>query len=324
MSENWSKSRLKIPRYILSRLIQEDKKLYKAILIYLDLKPLFYSGVFKDAKNRAGALAGFLRISKRNFHYKIKLLEERGFISWDKNDLILCSWIRFFELNGIKIKDPRSMKFYRLKNNYDLDLLSRVLIIQENFKKQEKVIERKIFTTQVIEEKQIKVLEDLQKLILSELPTKDKERLREEKLFKIRELELQTNQDNRRELSKLKRSGLYSYHYTDSLRKWFHNQRAFNHSHRVNFDISVSCKKVAQLFGLTAQSTGYYWECKLQERGYLKKEPRSIFIPNVSAHSLYHFRKSGDLEHHYFEALHGKGIFKRLNNQLILISLVTA
>ncbi len=324
MSRKWKNSRSKIPKFILQEILQNDKRLYKALLIYLDLKPLFYTGVFHQAKRRHKSIAAFLRISPRSLHYKFKSLEDHGFISFDqKGDLILCSWVTFFKKFGIECKDPRKLKFYQVKNIYNLDLLSRRLIIEENFKKQEKAINKKIYSQQVLEERQIKVLKDLKELDQSDIPTKDRERIRERKLLEIRSYEVQKRQGNQREFQKLKKSGLWNYHYMDALRKWYHNERTFNFNHPVNFDISLSCQSVANLFGLASKSSGYYWEKKLNESGYCEKKPRSIYIPKVQNWAV-QFSRSQDLEHHYFIGAKGDGVYKRQNNLLIFAPLVRA
>lgn len=307
---------------MLSEILQDDPKLFKAVLVYLDLKPLFYTGVFHKGKSKYSELSRFCGMSKRAFGYKIKLLEKKGFVSFNSDgDLILCSWSNFFELFGIKRKDPRHFRFYTCKNIYNLNLLSRQLIIQENFKKQEKAIEKKIYATEVLDNRVMNIVKQIHELNLSDIPTKDKERIREAKLFDIKSLELQKTHGTLRDFRKLKKNGLFQYHYIDALRGWYNNQRAFNHNHRVNFDISVSCKKVAELFGLSSGSSGYYWEKKLEEAGFCEKKPRSIYIPKVQSWAI-QFSSKFDLEHHYFIGAKGDGVFKRLNNQLTFATLV--
>jgi len=322
--EKRAKSVLKIPTNILLDLIR-SRSLFKAVILYLELKPLFYDGRFRSADKRSKELAYYLNISVSAYRYKIKTLKDAGLIHFEPNgDLMLCSWETFFLFYGIERKDARKYKYIRLKNEVCAGYAIRQLIIEDNFKIQEQAIEIKIFKSEILEAREMKLLNQFNNIQKDQsIPTGDKERRLQDLLLKMRSIKLRyRNTKKDPEFKKWKQSGKIASLYADAWKSYENSIREFNKTPGVNMHVSVSCLKMANLYGLKSKASGHYWQKRLAEREQVLIKKRSVFIPNLSIPQFQFERSSGEVDFHYFRTK--KGYFRRLNNLLYFEPLVTA
>lgn len=322
--EKQNNSIIKIPKRILPAIIQ-DKQMYRSIELWLELKPLFYDGRFKSAKSKAQSIADFLEISLSTYYRHIKKLEQNNLIRFDnKGDLILCSWKDFFLFYGVEYDDSRKYKFYRVKNEIHIRLIIRQLLIEANFKKQKQQILYKVFKNEVLYQRQLPLITRLNETINSNrIATKDKQRTIEELTRELNALKLKCKRvEQDPEFKRMKNNGILERLFIQSEKNFYKQQREFDILPPVNFDVSISCRKTAELFGLKSQSSGYYWQQFLKLNGRVKIHNRSIFIPdNTKGSGLKYFNKE-DLNFCYYRGL-ARGFFRRLNNDLKFDPLVT-
>ncbi len=308
---------IKIPRYLSSDILQ-DRQLMKALCIWIELKPLFYDGRFKIARNNKKTLARYLCMSASAFNYKLLRLEKRGLISWENNgDMILCSWDKFFEVMGHRKTDSRKYKFYRLKNNFaNSEYLFRYYAIKENFERQRAVIDKKIYEKNYKDNLQIDLLKQVQLTqTRNDIAILDRQRIVTELIEQIdRVPRLPIKSDSAFKKFK-KRHDLNSL-YMAGCRDYFNALKVFNYDGYINFDISVSCKRMAAIYGLSSSSSGHYWQ-QLMQGHFWRIENRSVFIKDMNTFRFNHERRAGELKHHYFEG-NKSGVFRRLNNRLDL------
>lgn len=312
---------LKIPCN-LSEKILKDRENLRSVVLWLELKPLFYNGEFKNACSRSADIANYLRVSKRKYLYVIKRLEKIGFLRFEGKNMILCSWKTFFEFYGIN-RETKRYKFYRLKNIYaNSEYLLRRFAIDENFKRQAFAIETKIFNKNSVEDRQIDLLKDLNKVRQSlGIAKEDRQRLEADLLMKIEQVGSLDPKHAKREKRKLRKAGVLQDWTRREERAYFKNRGELNYFYPINFDISISCKRLAEIYGLKSSSGGFYWQNLLQIGKFIEIHSRAILLNDNSQNSSRFYRemKNGDSLGHQFE---GKsGIFKRLNNSFTLLPL---
>lgn len=139
---------IKVPRSITKEIIQH--KHYKAFLVFLQLKPLYVSGVIM---NDAGNLpythaASYLGLSVSGLRGKVKQLKKYKLLRVDNDkNFHLASYKTFVGL--FKEQFLRRMKKYRYRNVADADMLIRASAIRENFRKQEYVLKHKIINKEI-------------------------------------------------------------------------------------------------------------------------------------------------------------------------------
>lgn len=139
---------IKIPKTITREVIQH--KHYRAFLVYMQLKPLYVSGVIL---NDAGKfpythLAKYLGLSVSGLRGKIKQLKKHKLIRADKDkNFHLASYQSFVSL--FRPQFLRRMKKYVFKNVAVADMLVKTAAIQENFRKQNYVLKRKIIQKEI-------------------------------------------------------------------------------------------------------------------------------------------------------------------------------
>lgn len=309
---------LKIPRY-LSEAILQDRQLMKALCVWIELKPLFYDGRFKNAKQKRKSLARYLCMSVTAFNYKVERLCQKGLMTWqDNGDLVLCSWDQFFDSMGHRKTDARSYKFYRLKNDIsNSEYLFRFYAIRENYDKQRAVIDKKLYESFYKESLGIGLLNQLHEVRQrTDIAILDRQRIESELIERMERIPtLKVNVDKR--FKKFRKRNDFNFLFMQGCREYFQNLKTFNYSGKINFDISVSCKRMAALYGLSSASSGHYWQ-RIMQGHFWRVENRSIYIKDASSLKFHHARITGNLEHHYFEGMK-RGVFRRLNNLLHLI-----
>jgi hypothetical protein len=315
---------LKIPRNILGDLIK-DRQNFKAVELYLELKPLFYTGRFELAKSRSQEIARAVGMSQRAYYYKIKHLQKMGLVWFDNKDLILCSWSIFFAAFGYTPENGRNFKFYRLKNEIDVSFAIRQIIIEENLKAQNKAIDIKIFQNEVLLDRQTNILKQIHEVQQSKaIPAKDKERR-----LSALHLDLKTskkkwvNVKNDPEFLKFKSSGKLARLFVQVYKSYETQLKNVSVDYpAVNPIPSISCQGLAALFGCNSKSSGYYWQRKLKARGQVNIKKASIFCADFKIDEFnFAVQNDVDIKGHFF--LGQRGVYRRLNNNLIFKPLAT-
>lgn len=295
--------------------ILSDRKKLKAVCVWLELKTFYYNGQLVQARQHAEEIAHTLGISTRNYRTQIGRLKNLGLLRFDEQGtMYLSSWQSFFSVYGIN--RPGRFHFYRLKNDLarDCENLLRVFAIKENFKKQEHKIESNSFEKNLKYKQQFPILQQLDQVNRANIPSEDKERISRD-LY--RQIEVIGNADFSQQYTlrtKAKKQGLLTQWLREYERAFYRDRLKFNHIHEVNFDVTISCERVARLYNLKSKASGHYWEKKLAAFGFMKIERRAVLLDkeNSSVMRLIWTMKEDGLLLHQFVG--PKGIWKRLNN----------
>jgi len=139
---------IKIPKSIPREVI--NHKHYRAFLVFLQLKPLYISGVILNdtGKFPYTAMAAYLGISVSGLRGKIKQLKKYKLIKPDQDkNFHLASYKTFVCL--FKPQFLRRMKKYVYQNVGPADMLIKTAAIQENFRKQKHVLKNKILQKEI-------------------------------------------------------------------------------------------------------------------------------------------------------------------------------
>lgn len=288
----------------------------KAVCVWLELKPLYYNGQIENARQKAREIAAYLEISRRTYFKQVKKLRTLGLISFnDQGTMFLKSWKMLYNLYGID--RPGRFRYYRLKNEFVrcAEYYLRLFAIKENFKIQEHTIEHKVFESQVKYERQVPILKGLAQVQKANIPRKDKERICEDLTRQIEVIGRDDLSKEHRLKSKYKRNGLLAALYRQAERHYYGDLHRFDAVHTVNFDVSMSCERMAQLYNLQSKSGGHYWQKKLAAAGLMEIEKRAVLVDaetgNIS--KLVWAIQQDVLQLHHFSGT--KGIWKRLNNR---------
>ncbi len=139
---------IKVPRKVVREMIHH--KHYKALLVFLQLKPLYVSGVImNDAGNLPYTqIAAYLGLSVSGLRGKIKQLKKHKLI-WvdDDKNFHLASYKTFVCL--FQEQFLRRMRKYTYKNVATADCLIKTSAIRENFRRQEYVLKNKIINKEI-------------------------------------------------------------------------------------------------------------------------------------------------------------------------------
>lgn len=114
--------------------------------LYLQLKPLYISGVILNdfGKYPYHRISKILNVSDKAVRYKLKKLKEIGLIHYDTNkNLCLHSYKSFYEYvtgQPYEYKKRIKCKYYQ---NKGINEILRIIAIQDNFKRQDFVIQNK-------------------------------------------------------------------------------------------------------------------------------------------------------------------------------------
>lgn len=308
---------LKIPRY-LSKELLKDRQLLKSLCVYLELKPLFYDSRFHNGYKRRRTLAKYLCMSFTAFNYKLKRLEKYGFIKFDsRGDLILCSWDEFFTILGHRKTDNRKYRFYKLKNIYpNSEYLIRYYAIKENFARQREIIDKKLYRQHFIESKQMDLMKEVDKILKdNSIAILDRQRAVNILTDRINEISSE-DVENDKTFRKYKKKGVIDDLYIKGCANWFKEIARFNSFPSINFDISISCKKMAEIFGLSSAGSGHYWQ-QVMKGHFFDVERRVIYTHNAKFNEVMHAHQTDNLVGHYFYGNKSK-LFRRLNNRINL------
>lgn len=301
----------------MSESILQDKQLMKALCVWVELKPLFYDGRFKNVRSNRKILAKYLNMGTTSFIYKLNRLIKRGLAHWEGTDLVLCSWNTLFECLGQRKTDNHRYKFYRLANTIpNSEFLFRFYAIKENFDKQKAVIEKKIYQKYFKEERELSLLKMIQSTqSRNDIAILDRQRIVSGLIDQIDKVQ-QTNFNRDRAFKKFKKYEDLGTLFANGCRTYFNELHTFNFNSGINFDISISCKRMAQIYGLSSGSSGHYWQQRLKGH-FWSIHPRSVYIKDMNTFRFNHELREGNLKHHYFEG-RKRGIFRRLTNRIDL------
>lgn len=139
---------IRVPRSVTKEII--NHKHYKAFLVFLQLKPLYVSGVImNDAGNLPyQKIASYLGLSLSGVRGKIKQLKKHKLIRVDNDrNFHLASYKTFVCL--FKDQFLRRMKKYTYRNVANADMLIKASAIRENYRKQEYVLKHKIINKEI-------------------------------------------------------------------------------------------------------------------------------------------------------------------------------
>ncbi len=289
---------------------RSNKSHLKALCIFFELKPLFYDGRFKAGFHKKNTIAKYLNMSRSSFNKKLDQLIKLEIVKQEKFDLVLCSWKRLFEIFNFPIKSTKPHRFNYSKNLYsNSEFIIRYFSIKENFERQKFAIERKLYTQKYKTDQEFILMSQIKELNHdNQITVLDKLRLVNGLILKLNHLNIGQIKMKKALLSQL---------YIDGCRNYFKEQKEFNYLHPINFDISISCQGLANLFGCKWASSGHYWQSMLLKAGFLSVQKRVVYLPNVSTFRFQHEQVMGDLNYHYYQGKE-KGVFRRLNNLLTL------
>jgi hypothetical protein len=312
-----AKKPLKIPRN-LAALMVKDRQLMRAMAVYLELKPIFYNGMFKKGRQNRSTIAEFLSMSPASYAYKLRLLIEKGFCRYDKaGNLYLCSWSDFYSLfDRPKIK----RRFYYIKNEYcDTYIFLKYYAIHENFESQKKALERNIIKDHFNYGNDLAHLQQINAVIKdNSIALKDKQRRITEITFKM---EQNRGTQSKHKVRKWKKWGGFAQAYREAQLRAEQSYTMHNASTQTNFRITVGCKKFAELIGLNAPSSGHYWQqkFKLAQIAIIDRAP-VVFVPDANP-----YRDADGDKFHYFtgkkrgDIFKRPGVYRRLTNNIHLV-----
>ena len=289
---------LKIPHGLPS-VICTDKQLLKACSIWLELKPLYYSGVFFNAKSRSAEFAEFLNMGESTFRKYIKLLERAQLVRYDHNkNMILCSWGKFRSGLGIK-----SRKHYTLYNDGRTTLKIRSLAIHESREQQQQRFFEKFYVFTRYNEYvngQLAFAPDSMIMPLQRYEDQVRStshKKKEKKAF----AQFVKNPATLHQATKL-----YDQHI-----------RCGERCPEFNPCFTLSCIGVARKFGCNTPSAGHYWEKKLRAAGLLEMTPRSARVDQSSVHRQVFEGNNGSYSRPNSRKPFERVYFRTLPNQLI-------
>lgn len=267
---------IKIPRRVIQEMILHRH--YRAFMVFLQLKPLYVSGVIMNdgGKLPYQAIAKFLGLSLSGIRGKIQQLKKHKLIRVDRQKNIHLASYKTF-VNIFKPQFLRRMRKYNYRNVAPADQLIKMSAIRENYRKQEhvlkhKIINKEIYGTVNAHVDRIKQPEGVQNSSFQS--TNDcrlgvgRTDLSKTAIRKIRKVLLQQYDD------------LLHKHKRIYLEQLEHIQNGYP---QINPYVTLSCAGVGRLFG-TGASAGHYQRQHLananlitiKDGGYLKIFPVGI------------------------------------------------
>jgi Mn-dependent DtxR family transcriptional regulator len=311
---------LRIPRNV-SKYVVKDRELMRAAGVYIELKSLFYNSTLKKARKRRETIAAYLDISRASYSYKLKRLIFEGLARYDKEgNLHLSSWADFCSRFDEKSRHFKRIRFYniqnRFKNSYKFFMY---YAIHENFESQKHALERKIIKEYFSGENAVSFARIINTVIKNNsIATKEKQR-------RIAELtanyEASKDQFSKHKLRQWKKAGGLSIARRDMRLIFEQSLEIYNRFAPCNFSITVGCKKFAELIGLSAPSSGHYWQRQFNGVCMNITPMPSVFVPNVHPGRRYEEEE----EFHYFngtkrkDVFKGRGVYRRVCNSIELV-----
>lgn len=264
---------IRIPRRVIREMIMHRH--YRAFTVFLQLKPLYVSGVILNDAGKLpyAAIAKYLGLSVSGTRGKIQQLKKHKLLYVDRNkNFHLASYKTF--VNIFKPQFLRRMRKYNYRNLAPADQLIKMSAIRENYRKQEyevkrKIINQEIYGTVNAQVDRIKQPEGVQNSSFQS--TNDcrmgvgRTDLSKTAIRKIRKVLLQHYDD------------LLHKHKRKYLEQLEHIQNGYP---EINPYVTLSCAGLGRLFG-TGSSAGHYQRqhlananlISIKEGGHLKIYP---------------------------------------------------
>ncbi len=309
---------IKIPRRVIQEMILHRH--YRAFMIFLQLKPLYISGVIMNdgGKLPYQSIAKYLGLSLSGTRGKIQQLKKHKLIRVDREkNFHLASYKTF--VNIFKPQFLRRMRKYNYRNVAPADQLIKMSAIRENYRKQEhvlkhKIINKEIYGTVNAHVDRIKQPEGLQN---SSFPSTNDCRTgakqTESSVFphqlktiagsKHAHTEFRTNTGRLNKCGRMKKKmllqdydNLLHKHKRIYLEKLEHIQNGYPD---INPFITLSCAGIGRLFG-TGASAGYYQRQHLANANLITiKDGGHLHIYPVAIDTREELRKEGGNVFHY-------------------------
>lgn len=284
---------IKIPRKVIQEMIRHRH--YRAFMVFLQLKPLYVSGVILNDAGKLPyqAIASYLGLSLSGTRGKIQQLKKHKLIYVDREkNFHLASYKTF--ANIFTPQFLRRMRKYTYRNVASADMLIKASAIRENYRKQEyvlkhKIINQEIYGTVNAHVDRIKQPEGLQNSSFQSNQNDcrlgvGRTDLSKTAIRKVRKALLQ-NYD----LLLHRHKGMY----LDKL-EHIHNGYPL-----INPYITLSCAGIGRLFG-TGATAGHYQRQSLAEANLINvKDGGFLKIFPVGMHTKEEIRQEGGNVFHY-------------------------
>lgn len=139
---------IRIPRSVTQEMI--NHRHYKAFIVFLQLKPLYVSGVILNDAGKLSytQMADYCGLSLSGLRGKVRQLKKHKLLKVDRDkNFHLASYKTF--VNLFKPQFLRRMRKYTYRNVAGADALIKTSAIRENFRKQEYVVKHKIINKEI-------------------------------------------------------------------------------------------------------------------------------------------------------------------------------
>jgi hypothetical protein len=249
-----NKYALRVHKGIAEQIIKH--KHARPIYLYLEIKPLFASGViFADqGKIPYKKIAEFVKEGVSTVRKKINVLKKLKLIRIDKEKNIILSSLN--KLPAILKVEIATKKKYNLLNNGETQYTIKQLAIYENLKKQEHVLFRKIYGTELVEHCITNKIFDVRN---SNGKLSDNIKRCEDRLSKNFLRRFKRSIRNNFDEYKKKYQKIYDVRV---------NQLEFGYP-VINPNVTLSYRGIAKILNRSAISSGQYQSKKLFDRKYL-------------------------------------------------------
>jgi hypothetical protein len=264
------KNNIKINKSLVS-LVSRDRQWIKALSVFYSMKYLYTGGIILNISKRYCEISEKLDISESNLRSKVKFLIKEGLVKKESNNLIFIGFNKIKE--RFKIKTHKSFKI-SYKNPKELEVYLKLLVLDENLKKQE-----------------FKVQENIIK----------------EELKKFGKIEARTT---KKKIKKFLRSNIQ--HLTEKYKKreLDYSLNSKSNTKKLNTDVTLSRLGIARNFGRISKSTGSRFVRKIKNMGLLLQDEKRIkkIVKNTTKSIIY----SLELDSSYF--FYKNSLYQRKTN----------
>lgn len=289
-----NRASIKIPQHLSTEIVK-DKDLLKPYATFFQLKPLYYSGVIKNARSHYSELCKYLHISDNVLRKRINQMLQLDLCCWDGKDLRLTSYAKVCKQNGLH-------QYYHHINNIANDIIKmddclRVVAMKENFDKQEYTANKKLINEEfknIIAQGEIDRLDSncREKGIVS---TPEMVKTACEIVGNITDPQKYYKPTVYRKVKKLILMRMDVLKLKAQERTENNLKNCEKSKHVANPTITLNCQSVAKLYGCQSPSSGHYWEQIFKNLGLVQVEsPQALNINNFQFHKLKNFERYSD------------------------------
>lgn len=266
------KNNIKINKSLVS-IVSRDRQWIKALSVFYSMKYLYTGGIILNISKRYCEISEKLDISESNLRSKVKFLIKEGLIQREYNNLTFIGFNKIKE--KFKIKTHKSFKI-PYKNPKELEVYLKLLVLEENLKKQE-----------------FKVQENIIK----------------EELKKFGKIEARTT---KKKIKKFLRSNIQ--HLTEKYKKreLDYSLNSKSNTKKLNTDVTLSRLGIARNFGRISKSTGSRFVRKIKNMGLLLQDEKRIkkVVKNTTKNIIYNL----ELDSSYF--FYKNNLYQRKTNKI--------